>query len=509
MYQSPLEWYYCTIPMTNIQTVLDWFLAHPRLSALVAGVGLGSAFVWPLCTPLALLALLLCVFLLERLEQSSLPLVLTIVFGCKALLSLSWFLSAYPITWLFELSLATQLLVVFIYWGICAVFLSSAGIVLALLWRLCRRFAYRIYLLPVLWVLAEYLGAVIFSIFSAGPGSYITGAFSFGHIGYLFSWLTPLALFGGAYGIGLIGVFIAVSVYQYLTKRQRKIFVCSLVLIGGLFMLAHETIVLQEPESRFILINTNFDSQVATAERAVALNQMVEAALAQGGDYVLLPEDARYLYQYQLPEVGPQDAIEAWRIMHATNTAIVIDSGRMTDERTGAIVQRAFVWRNDDAEIYTADKQYLVPQGEFMPSLAVFALRFVGFGAVADVLSDTINYTSSRRVVAADAGEEIPNILFCFESVSPLAAKSLVKHRPSDFIMHPMSHSWFHDPVVVWRQLDTMLRFQAVYAKTPIVSVGNEIRGKIYLTNGQIAEPTTIATFPYGTIEVVEMTPQR
>ncbi len=118
-----------------------------------------------------------------------------------------------------------------------------------------------------------------------------------------------------------------------------------------------------------------------------------------------------------------------------------------------------------------------------------------------------INYTASRRVVAADAQSDIPNILFCFESVSPLAAKSLVRNRPSDFIMHPMSHSWFHDPVVVWRQLDTMLRFQAVYARTPIISVGNEIRGKVYQSNGQIIEPATIATFPYGTIDVVEIVP--
>jgi hypothetical protein len=49
-----------------------------------------------------------------------------------------------------------------------------------------------------------------------------------------------------------------------------------------------------------------------------------------------------------------------------------------------------------------------------------------------------------------------------------------------------------------------MLRFQAVYAGVPIVSVGNDVRGSLYLPNGTIQKPKTIATFGEGTVDVIE-----
>lgn len=466
------------------------------------GAGLGSAFVWPVCTPLAVAAILLGLFLLERLPSSTLPACLGIAFGMKALMSLSWFLSAYPITWLFELAQSTQLIVVFTYWSVCALFLSSGGVVLALLWHFCRRLPQRIYVLPLLWVLAEYLGAVIFSIFSAGPGSYITGAFSFGHIGYLFTWLTPLALWGGVYMVGIMGMVLLVAVFQYLRYRQWKFPLAIGAIVLTLLFFAWQQMAVTELHDQILVVNTTFDSLVDDTERAIALREMIEVALMQKADYIILPEDSRYLYQYELPIIGPKAAIEAWQILHASNTAIIIDTGRTIDETTKDIVQRAYIWGNGP-DIYTADKQYLVPQGEFMPSLAVWTLRFIGFGPVADGLTGMIDYKSSRRVVAQDADSTIPNILFCSESVNPLAVKRLVQNRPSNFIVHPMSHSWFHEPKVVWRQLDTMLRYQAVYAATPIVSVGNEIRGKVYLPDGTIEEQTIVSTFPYGTIDTI------
>lgn len=484
--------------MSRLKIFIDWCVHHPRYAGVLIGLGLGSSFVWPLVTPLAILSLLLTIYLIERVESSSLPTMLMLVFGIKSLLALSWFWSAYPISWLFELAASTQYISIFFYWTTAALWLSSAGLILALLWRYCSP-VYRRYALPVLWVLAEYLGAVVFSILTASPGSYITGAFSFGHVGYLFPYLTPIAVWGGAYAVGLIGLLFVIAVCDYLTTKHRVRFG---VLIGTLLMLIVGSVIYQAPAKPLptvIAINTTFPAATDQETRQAALGEMMEASVSMQPEYIILPEDSRYLYAYKSDELGAEMAVEAWQILHASNTSIVVDGGRTIDETTGDIVQRAYIW-GTSTKVYSADKQYLVPQGEYMPSLYAFVLRFVGLGVVAEVLTETINYTASRRVVAEDAAPHIPNILFCFESVSPLAAKTLVAKRPSDFIVHPMSHSWFNEPRVVWRQLETMLRYQAVFARTPIVSVGNEIQGQVYQPNGEIVPYHTIATFPFGTI---------
>jgi apolipoprotein N-acyltransferase len=201
-------------------------------------------------------------------------------------------------------------------------------------------------------------------------------------------------------------------------------------------------------------------------------------------------------------DVGIDNAIEAWRILHASSSAMLVDSGRTYVPVSGQPVQRAYVW--DQTSIYTADKSYLAPQGEYMPIFYTVLLRTFGLGATADHLSATINYVSGTAVIDTRAPATVPNILFCFESVSPLAAKQLVNKRPSDFIVHPISHSWFHEPHALQSQFETMLRFQAVYAGVPIVSVGNDVRGSLYLPNGTIQKPKTLATFGEGTVDIIE-----
>lgn len=485
--------------MSRLKIFFDWLVDHPRYAGMVVGVGLGSAFVWPLATPLAMVCLFLAVYLIERVPLTVLPTVLMLVFGIKSLIALSWFWSAYPISWLFELAPSTQYIAIFFYWTSSALWLSSAGLILALLWRFSP-LRYRRYLLPAVWVLAEYLGAVVFSILTAGPGSYITGAFSFGHIGYLFPYLTPIAVWGGVYVVGLIGLILVVIIYDYFITKHLLRFG---VMLSMLLIIMVGSVLYQVPATplpNVVAINTTFPAATDQETRQAALDEMMKVAVSLQPEYIILPEDSRYLYTYKSDQLGAAVAVEAWQILHATNTAMVIDSGRTTDELTGKIVARAFLW-GTSSSLYTADKQYLVPQGEYMPSLYAFVLRFVGLGVVADALAETINYTSSRRVVAEDAAPHIPNLLFCFESVSPLAAKTLVANRPSDFIVHPMSHSWFNEPRVVWRQLETMLRYQAVFARTPIVSVGNEIKGQVYESNGEIIPYHTLATFPFGTID--------
>ncbi len=504
MYQSQPEWYYCIIPM--LSSVHKWLNTHPYYTAVLLGLLYGMGFLTPWLLWCGYIAVVGVWYLLATVPRRDLVGILPVVFGVKALVALSWFWATFPIDWLPGLAYNTQVVAVFLYWLSSAVWLSSAGLFIVFLWHWHKKIPPL--LLPLYYgvviVLSEYLAAVVFSVLTIGDGAYISGAFSFGHTSYLFPWLYSTAVFGGVYAVGVVGVTFLVAMWQLRRSYSRG----NAVLPAAVCLLIIYSFV-SLPETSFshtiAFIQTDFNARQQSDiidTKLAAIEEMVDVALREKSDYILLPEDTRYLTErYYAGEVGSAAASNAWRVIKGETGAVLVDSGRTVDERTGRVVQRAYVW-GDTGSVLTADKKYLVPQGEYMPSLYAFFLHFLGLGPVADYLSEIINYTSSDRMISADAATTIPSVLFCFESVDPLAAKRLIAHRPSEFIVHPMSHSWFHEPVVVWRQLETMLRFQSVYAGVPIMSVGNEIRGQIYWPDGSIEKPSTLVTMPYGTVDV-------
>jgi apolipoprotein N-acyltransferase len=492
--------------MSYFTALTIWFNEHPRLSAICIGILIGLPFSFPLLFPIAPVGLIWLWRIIDRVPPVRLPTVLGLVFGIKALFSLAWFWSTVPITWLPEVSLPIQMLAVSVYWSTSALWLASTGVILALLIRLLRH-GHRLLMvagLPVAVVLAEYFGAVLFSVFTYGPGGTIGGGFSFGHVGYLFPWLFPVAVWGGVYMVGVIALSgVATLYYGYYYQEYRRLCFGTIVVLVGVSSYAWWSLPDTSVPATIALVQT--DS--LPRDRISNLSPLIEVALATEAEYVLLPEDSRYLTEgYGVNEVGTENAIEAWRILHASSSAMLVDSGRTYVPVTGEPVQRAYIW--DDTAIYTADKTYLAPQGEYMPILYTGLLRAFGLGATADHLSATINYVPGNKVIDRRAPATVPNILFCFESVSPLAAKQLVKKHPSDFIVHPISHSWFHEPQALQSQFETMLRFQAVYAGVPIVSVGNDVRGSVYLPNGTIQKPQTLATFTEGTVDIVRPIPE-
>lgn len=490
--------------MKYYQIVTSWWADRPRLWAMLIGVCIGTPFVFPPLIPIAYVGYFLLWRLIYIVPQSTLPSLLSIVFGLKALLALSWVWSTVPISWLPGLTLTTQVVAVLLYWITAAIWLASAGIILALFIALLRRWPSElsVYGVPLAVVIAEYLGSIVFSVMTIGPGGTISGGLSFGHTGYLFPWLYPFALWGGVYAVGVFGlVAISVCHHSYHTKHWQSAIV-TVMLLAGLFGYSLYDL----PAATTLPVIALVQTDSLPRERISNLEPLVTTALNTGADYVLLPEDSRYFTEgYQVEQVGPATAVEVWRRTHPTTTAMVIDSGRITLTPWEVAVQRAFLWST--TTIYNADKSYLVPQGEYMPSLYTFVLRILGLGRVADTLQATINYVPGTAVIPPDAPRTVPNILFCFESVSPLAAKRLQVERSSDFMVHPMSHSWFHQPVVLWQQLETMLRFQSVYAQVPIVSVGNDVRGLVYLPNGQVIHLETVATFTEGTVDIIRPFP--
>lgn len=145
-------------------------------------------------------------------------------------------------------------------------------------------------------------------------------------------------------------------------------------------------------------------------------------------------------------------------------------------------------------KLWQFDKQYLVPQGEYVPTLYGAILYLLGYGDVVARVAQDSSYRPGPLTQTTSLPSYIPGVLFCFESVSPVGVSSLQKNRPLPFVAHPISHAWFHTPHILWQQLDVMLQIKARYSGVPIVSAGNMVAGKLYLPNGEIVDGRVVGT---------------
>ena len=190
----------------------------------------------------------------------------------------------------------------------------------------------------------------------------------------------------------------------------------------------------------------------------------------------------------------PRAALSQFMFTHQASQAVLIDTGR-TELDSGATVLRATILDGHHNQTYQFDKQYLVPQGEYVPYLYGGVIRLFGYSSAMDTVARDSSYTPGPYVFdQVDKAADIPAVLFCFESVRPDAVHKIVTAQPDvPFVVHPISHSWFHSSQVLSHQLDTMLRIQARWSGVPIISAGNMSDGKSYLPNGVIATGTRLS----------------
>lgn len=487
-------------PFVHTLLKRDW------VYAIAAGVGLGIGFVVPMLWWMALVAIVMSLTLIERAETvRRAVLLLAIIWGIKALLSIIWFWSAFPIDWVPGMSIPVQLALISVYWVTSGLWLSSGGVLFALAsYKLLRQqimpnFAALI-LLPFVWVASEIFSAGIFSIFTAGPGSFIQSYFSFGMVGYLLAnsnlgiWLAGWA---AVYGLGLVLVGVAVGLWKF--KRT-----VSPVQLGGVLILMYilATFIpwtesdIQSRNQTVIAIDTDFDPGLfATDEGYQAKNETVRTAvneaLEREPDVILLPEDSRYgVENFDID--APKQTMAYWQFNHKNTPTILIDSGRHTTA-SGDTVLRANVFDGASGQLWQFDKQYLVPQGEYVPLAYGFVLKLLGYGSMVDAVARDSSYRPGPLNQTVELPDSIPGVLFCFESVNPNGVSRLAQTRSLPFIAHPISHGWFHTPTILWQQLTVMLQVQARYSGVPIVSAGNMVAGKLYLPSGEIQTGTVVA----------------
>jgi apolipoprotein N-acyltransferase len=348
---------------------------------------------------------------------------------------------------------------------------------------------------------------------TSGPGSFIQSYFSFGYLGYLFG-ITELgiklAAMAGVYGLTAILVGAVVTTlylpghYRYLSAG---IWIGALLVTNYLPQTNYNKY--QSTSRTVIVVDTTFTAKTLSTYdgqnyKAKAVREAVEAALNLNPDYVVLPEDSRYL-NLVYPARTIEQSYNQFLFSNPTSSSIIIDSAR-TELKDGRIIQRARLFSGTDGIIYEFDKQYLVPQGEFIPYSVRVLLRLSGASKSILSLPQVGTYQPGPLKQEGIIDAKVPGILFCFESARAAGVWALMRERTRpDFIVHPISHAWFNNPEILWSQLNVILRIQSRWQQVPIISAGNMATGKTYLPNGQVIVEPPLASGDGWSLRLVKI----
>jgi apolipoprotein N-acyltransferase len=472
----------------------------------LSGVLLGVGFIFPILWSLGILGIAYFLYLAQQ-EVSIKKVVVGgfVAWTIKSLAALLWFLWVYPIDWLTVFGDKPQLFVVAFYWFTFSLWLGVGGIFVATvakkLFSLISENIVLALLIPVAWIFGEVVGSFFFSLMTLGEGGAITSALSFGYVGYLLAqheWLIWISRIYGVYALSFAAVLLALGCLwsvKHLTLKKKYLAPVVFILfwVSGYLPFIPLSDKATEYHSVLTMDSAFTVAQSQTVEgekeKSAQLEKMMQTALALKPDYLLLPEDTRYFSQ-SIP-AGREKA--GFQLRYGNPETIIVDSGRALEE--GKTVLQAFTYNGLEDIVDVSQKRYLVPQGEFMPYLYVALLRITGYGSAVEIIGRDISYTVGSQTSQAEAAVSTPGILYCFESVSPWGVKKIMQERGEvPFIAHPISHGWFNEPRILWKNLDSMLRVQAIWNQQYIVSAGGHVVGQVFTPQGKILTPRDIAS---------------
>lgn len=404
-----------------------------------------------------------------------------LAFSIKSGLAIGWFFSVYPFDWLISLPAWQQLAIVGVYWFFTALMLGVGGIIasLGIFWfrqqQLLR--TTEIVLVAFLWVVAEVFGSIVFSVYSLGPGGFVNASFSFGYVGYVLvehQVLAMLARIGGVYALGVTAVMLGYVGYVLIGSRQWARVGMVVVIVGVSSFLHIPFRVDVETGTLVAAVHTDLTAAelmtpIGRQKQLVIVTEAIEEAVTSGAEYLILPEDARFVHNFS----SGRAALAWFKREYPTSNLVIVDSARTT-VAMGSSVLRSYILDSTTNEVYSSDKQYLVPQGEYLPYVHGALIRFFN-NDLYDHLSANMNYRPGTLQDQSWLPAHIPQVLFCFDSVDPFSVKRLVADgRKVPFIAHPVAHSWFTDSNTLGYQLQAMLRVHELWSRVPVVTASNE-----------------------------------
>jgi hypothetical protein len=478
------------------------FLSHETYHPLQLAFGysfiIGLGFFYDAVVPFSVIALLLVFRLWLQVANHVLAFKIgAIVWGVKVLIVTSFIWSIYPVYWLSEVVPLVQLIALFCIWSISFfIALLVGGICGSLIFYIYRLFSNKWISIPFvafIWVLSELIFSIIHAVATIGPGVPIQTSFTFGYVGYLLVAIPGfnfVALLGGVYALSFLVIVICQIAAISIKRISRwlllipiiKVVILSTVL-GYILHYEQKGISIATIETSFRLDDNRADLS-SWEERFLATHSGVMEALKSETQYILLPEDSRYISHLTNHNKDPDFL---WDILQLRQyNGIIIDSSRQ--EIAGGAISRGYYYKNSNLVAFQ-DKNYLTPYGEYHSYWLSFIIKQLQLTAQLRE-KGVADYRASAEAAYYESKMILPITFFCSEVLSPTVLfHRLKQNKDAPFIFHPISHAWFWNTTLLEPQLDRMLRVHAIFNRVPIVTVANMGEGKVYLPDGKVITP--------------------
>jgi apolipoprotein N-acyltransferase len=495
--------------------VRRWVNEHPALAFASAGLLMGSAFIHPVFVWAGVVGLAFFFGLIPLLvTQKEAFWYGTLTGTTKTLLAASWVWYVYPLTWMGDFSPVSQLFGIGWMWVTGSVAVGvSLGIFAFLTYRYHAHLL-RFLIIPPLYVGAELIGSLFFSIMQYGPGGTMNFHTSFGYLGYTLAAHDVLGLLArvvGVYGLSFVVAALALFlVTTFIPSIREGIFRsyrhAVIAFIPIFIILTYFLSFSPAPAGagvRVATVNTQFENgfDMTVDERAERVRLLIDAfraALRSESDIILFPETS-----YALSVFGSPENVFAFSGKETENDVLIIDSDDRPNE-DGTTAVRAVLYDTSGEAVYATHKKFLVPSGEYVPYQLSFMMSLLGFRETTDALGETLEFVPGDESLY-DTDRALPGVLFCSESVSPIRAFRVAREATLPLIVHPVSHAWLNEPTTFWYQLDLMLRTQARFARLPIVQASNMASPEAYDRYGTPLHGDTIFETASTSVVVYEV----
>ena len=354
------------------------------------------------------------------LENKSLRQTFLIAYLCGVVF---WSLTIY---WLIHVTLLGQIILVLylaIYFGLfgCVIYFSRSGSI-----------SYRLFFLPVNWVLLEYLRSYLFTGF---PWA-LVGLSQYKNLPVI-----QIADITGAWGVSFLVVLVNAAFYLALRKQSRvKVFlICAIILclslIYGFYKLSYKPVFLgREKSLKISVVQGNIPQHLKWNKQAVnfILNNYKELTLAAAAkdkpDLIIWPEAS-------VPGLLGQDDAEFFQVFSLAgqlDTNLLVGAVSYLNQN---YCNSALLINQQGALAATYSKLHLVPFGEYIPLKNIFP--FLETIAPIGDIQPGREYTIFRQ--PADFG-----VLICFEDLFPELSREFVK-RGAKFLVNITNDAWYKE----------------------------------------------------------------
>ncbi len=442
--------------------------AHSVLRVMAAGALATLAISYPVCWPLAPLALAIFFYDLWSAPSFTGSLWRSFLFGAiTGGAGIWWFWDTLPLNWLGLSHGPNEWYFVFASWGpVTLAFAAASTLITPLIW-LIRRSPYRALGTALIWVLVEEARMWSFSLLTFADRSFYGPHFSAPSLGYAFAenhYLLQIADGGGIYFLNFaVALTAAVCItLPSIRKHVRSIETISLAVLCLVLLipLAHTQAKARHgSDLKAVLISTDLPVGVAEVPPHQYQTLLTTAARTfPEATLFILPEEKRLEPTFP----NEQDKATFLKEVFGNRDIRIVSGIHLPGKDRG--YDAALTYETVTGErLGTYIKRFLMPGGEYMPTLMrmVFSLRpDSGLGWYMNSLPERRNVQGELPTASFEG--HILGGLICSDFLSPHLYRELSVQGHADILINIANPAWFHHSRILFDKTVAIAKVHAV-----------------------------------------------